>query len=216
MTNISPNRTIFLSDYIPSESYTPVISGSWDSFLFLMPKKGKKDQIYNSLKNVSNMEVYKKEDIPAEYHYSKNRRIGQILVVGKLGWSIALNRSAKITNQGNHGYSTKYKDMRPFFIGRGPAFKKEYISEPFQNVDIYPLICHILGITPAPNNGSLSRVSGLLVSTSNNNNYILLIVVIGLSFLVVILMSCGLISFCVKYRRKMSNYGHIYDLGPEL
>ena len=52
--------------------------------------------------------------------------------------------------------------MSPFFIAYGPAFKKGYVSGPFDSVDIYPLMCYILGITPAPNNGSLDNVKHML------------------------------------------------------
>jgi len=217
MTSISSNKTIYLSDYIPSSNYTTIPSVTWDAFIFIYPKKQQEENVYNALKNVQNMTVYKKEDIPEEYHYKRNRRIPPILVVADLGWSIALNRSIKVENGGNHGYSNKYNDMHPFFIARGPAFKKRYISEPFKNVDIYPLMCHILGIDPAPNNGSLARVSDILVSSSSNeNNYTLLFVICGLSIFVFILMSYGIISFCINHSCKMNNYGHIYDLGPEL
>jgi hypothetical protein len=33
----------------------------------------------------------------------------------------------------------------------------------FQNIHIYNLMCHVLGLTPAPNDGDFSQVSGLLV-----------------------------------------------------
>ena len=55
--------------------------------------------------------------------------------------------------------------MRPFFIARGPAFKVGHKFDHINMVDIYPLICHLLGIKPAPNNGSLDRIAHLLKST---------------------------------------------------
>ena len=61
-----------------------------------------------------------------------------------------------------HGYRPDVRNMSPFFIASGPAFKKGYIAEPFDSVDIYPLMCHILGLTPAPNNGSLDNVKHML------------------------------------------------------
>ncbi|GFO23904.1 ectonucleotide pyrophosphatase/phosphodiesterase family member 5 [Plakobranchus ocellatus] len=47
--------------------------------------------------------------------------------------------------------------MRPIFVARGPAFKQNAVVESIDTVDIYPLICHLLNIDPAPNNGSLER-----------------------------------------------------------
>ena len=34
--------------------------------------------------------------------------------------------------------------------------------KPFRNVDIYPLLCHLLDIEPSPNNGSLEDVKLML------------------------------------------------------
>jgi len=44
----------------------------------------------------------------------------------------------------------------------GPAFKKNYIAPMFNNVDIYPLITHILNLQPAEVDGSLDNVKGML------------------------------------------------------
>ena len=52
--------------------------------------------------------------------------------------------------------------MRPFFIAMGPDFKKNFTVRSFNSVDIYPLMCQLLGIKPAPNNGSLTVVSHFL------------------------------------------------------
>lgn len=217
MTEISLNKTVYLEDYVPLEWYVPILGGEWDSFLLIKPKNGYKEKIYNHLKNVSHIKVYKKEDIPVEYHYTNNRRIMPVLVVGDEGWSVALSRKVKVKDKGNHGYSNKYESMHPFFIAHGPAFKSGYLSEPIKNVDIYPLMCHILGIKPAPNNGSLAEVQQLLRNKIQiGSNYTLLIVLVIIAFFVIVIMGYGTISFCVDHHCKMGRYGHIYDLGPEL
>ncbi|KAJ8314887.1 hypothetical protein KUTeg_007037 [Tegillarca granosa] len=70
----------------------------------------------------------------------------------------------KDRKRGAHGYDpAKVHEVRPFFIASGPAFKKGLISNPFHMVDIYSLMCHILKVKPAPNNGSLENVMHLLV-----------------------------------------------------
>ena len=52
--------------------------------------------------------------------------------------------------------------MHPIFIARGPAFRTGYVAEPFEVVDIYPLMCRILDLTPAVNDGSLNRIKHIL------------------------------------------------------
>lgn len=139
-------------------------------FFTIEPNPGKESYVYQSLKEGQRktqlFEVYKKEDIPDSLHFKHNRRIASIFGLMKEGWYL---RSSKLPapNQpdgvirGEHGYNNSIKDMNPFFIARGPAFKENLLSEPFELTDIYPMICDILGIEPAPNNGSLSRVKQL-------------------------------------------------------
>jgi ectonucleotide pyrophosphatase/phosphodiesterase family protein 5 len=57
--------------------------------------------------------------------------------------------------------------MHPIFVAHGPAFKQGFKIDPFRNVDIYPLMCSILGVEPAVHNGSLDNVRGMLVSEAN-------------------------------------------------
>ena len=52
--------------------------------------------------------------------------------------------------------------MHPFFISHGSFFKKNFTAKPFNIVDIYPLICHILDIEPYPNNGSFANIEHIL------------------------------------------------------
>lgn len=55
---------------------------------------GKLDEVYSKLVDANpNMAVYKKEDIPAHFHYQHNARIMPILIEAKEGWTIMQNRS---------------------------------------------------------------------------------------------------------------------------
>ena len=52
--------------------------------------------------------------------------------------------------------------MYPLFIAEGPAFKKNFHVDSFRNVDVYPLMCSILDVQPALNNGSFDIVKTML------------------------------------------------------
>ncbi|KAG7262050.1 hypothetical protein CRUP_017803 [Coryphaenoides rupestris] len=65
---------------------------------------------------------------------------------------------------GNHGYNNTLPSMHPVFLAQGPAFRQDYVKKTMRSVDLYPLMCHILGVPPLPNNGSLANVRDLLVS----------------------------------------------------
>ncbi|MEZ5197704.1 MAG: hypothetical protein R2764_15335 [Bacteroidales bacterium] len=68
----------------------------------------------------------------------------------------------KTVGFGAHGYDHANRDMDAIFYACGPAFKENYISPTFNNVDIYPLIAQILGLQPAEVDGSFENVKGLL------------------------------------------------------
>jgi alkaline phosphatase D len=52
--------------------------------------------------------------------------------------------------------------MHAIFYAMGPSFKENYTHPTFENVEIYNLVCHILNLQPAENDGKLENVKGLL------------------------------------------------------
>ena len=175
MTAYNTSNFINFDDIVNASSYDAFSLNK--AFFTIQPHSGNDSYVYDSLKEAARktklFEVYKKEDVPDDLHFKHNRRIGSIVGLLKEGWYA---RSSKLsqgnyssgTIRGNHGYSTAVKEMYPFFIARGPAFKQNFTNQPFEIIDMYPLICHILGIEPAPNNGSLARVKGLFSQPTEN------------------------------------------------
>lgn len=68
-------------------------------------------------------------------------------------------------NKGEHGFDNQEMDMKPFFRAVGPAFHKNLEVGPFETVNIYPLMCHILGIQPEVNDGYLGATEHMLVGS---------------------------------------------------
>jgi hypothetical protein len=64
--------------------------------------------------------------------------------------------------RGAHGYDNRYESMRSTFIAHGPAFKRGFVAEPFENVEVYNIMSNIVGLKPAPNDGDLNRVRVML------------------------------------------------------
>ncbi|MNY81798.1 hypothetical protein D3C86_2235540 [compost metagenome] len=52
--------------------------------------------------------------------------------------------------------------MHAIFYAKGPAFKVDKTVKTFQNVSVYPLIAHILGLKIEEVDGKFSEVSGML------------------------------------------------------
>jgi hypothetical protein len=53
--------------------------------------------------------------------------------------------------------------MRGIFYAQGPGLKQGLVTYPFESVNIYPLIAHLLRLDPPPGvDGSLDVLRGIL------------------------------------------------------
>ncbi|XP_052245316.1 bis(5'-adenosyl)-triphosphatase enpp4-like isoform X3 [Dreissena polymorpha] len=141
------------------------------------------DAIFHNLSSIQHAKVYRKANIPTEFHFKNNRRTPPIVVIPEEHYWCSDNNTYIA---GNHGYSNDVADMHPFFAAMGPSFKKGSKVMTFNSVDVYPMLCAILGLKPAPNNGSMDVVAELLVDRLKENTgstfgtYIFILIVGGL------------------------------------
>ena len=159
----SDKRQIILSQYVPREFYE-------GNDLVLSPliwhHMGKRDLIYKKLKNAHpHLHVYYKHEIPKGLHYRNHRRIAPLLVLPDEGWFVEPSSEEQIYHGkwrvGTHGFSSLDKSMNSFFLAMGPDFRKGMLSDTFEQVDIYPMMCKIWGLEAKPNNGTLKVVWSL-------------------------------------------------------
>ncbi|XP_043945787.1 glycerophosphocholine cholinephosphodiesterase ENPP6 [Protopterus annectens] len=172
MTEIDWNeKVIELRNYINISSLQQMMDRG--PVVNLWPKEGKLTEVYDQLKAVKSLNVYKKEEIPERFHYKKGIYVSPLTLVAEKGWFITEKREnlpywqnstdGKYGWQhGWHGYDNEVMDMRAFFLAQGPDFKQNFKAGPIRVVDVYNIMCHVLGITPLPNNGSWSRVAYML------------------------------------------------------
>ncbi|KXJ94133.1 alkaline-phosphatase-like protein [Microdochium bolleyi] len=126
------------------------------------------DQAKEKTKGNPNVEVYLRDkDMPERYHFSKNERIAPLWIIPKTGWAIVERSEFDIAAgkekglvyhpRGLHGYDHEHPLMRAIFVARGPAFPHQPHSklEPFQNINVYNILCDSIGLEPRPNNGTL-------------------------------------------------------------
>ncbi|RWS30998.1 ectonucleotide pyrophosphatase/phosphodiesterase family member 5-like protein [Leptotrombidium deliense] len=161
MTNMT-RPPINLSDYISIKNLKSIDSST--VMARIEPKEEQLLLVYQQLKNTQkNISVYLKNEIPDRFHYKHNPRIKPILVVADEG-HIIHKKPKDVWGVGNHGYDNELLSMRPIFFARGPDFKNSHKANVFDLVDIYPMLCHLLRINAAPNNGSLANVQPFIKS----------------------------------------------------
>jgi len=168
MVEISSERTVSLSSITNMDAITQEGDGPY-ALLYSDDKDAIK-QAVNDIHEAPNVEAYLRKDIPERFHFKKHHRIKDALVLADEGWYInnqAIGSTAEVGQYipvgGTHGYDNQLESMHALFIAKGPAFKKGFMSEPFENVNIYPLIAHILNLNPASEiDGNIQNVSHLL------------------------------------------------------
>ncbi|XP_061842662.2 ectonucleotide pyrophosphatase/phosphodiesterase family member 1 [Nerophis lumbriciformis] len=109
------------------------------------------------------MRPYLKEHLPKRLHFVNNVRIERGQLYMKEGWQAALNRQEmKYCTGGFHGSDNLFTNMQGIFMGHGPGFKSKTVVPPFENIELYNLMCDLLGVPPAPNNGTHGSLNHLL------------------------------------------------------
>ncbi|KRD08218.1 phosphodiesterase [Flavobacterium sp. Root901] len=159
MANISNDKKVAVLDYLKPEwlGYKDVIN----PIMSLQAKTGFQDSIAKALKKVPHIKFWKSSEVPKRLHYGTNPRVHDFVIEADKGWSLVNKKSQNIKG-GTHGYDNNEKDMHAIFYAKGPSFKVDKTVKTFQNVSVYPLIAHILGLQIDTVDGKLSDVDAML------------------------------------------------------
>ncbi len=161
MSQLSPDRLIYLDDYLITDSLNII---NWSPYLDILVADESVDSIFTILHDAHpNMSIYKKADVPEYLHFSNHYRIPPIIGIADDGWTITTRSYAADEHSGGfaggtHGFDPFLSSMQGIFIAHGPAFKSGLKVDSFQNIHIYNLMAEILGIEPAPNDGNIDSV----------------------------------------------------------
>jgi predicted AlkP superfamily pyrophosphatase or phosphodiesterase len=141
-------------------------------FTQIFPKAGREEEIYQAIKSrlPATANIYRRGEFPERFRFGKNKRIAPLVVVPQEGIIItnkeryrqAMERGMLDRTRGTHGYDNNLPSMRAIFIAHGRNFRKGYVAEPFANVEIYNLMCAILKLKPASNDGNFKLVWNIL------------------------------------------------------
>ncbi|MGP1665647.1 MAG: alkaline phosphatase family protein, partial [Rhodanobacter sp.] len=113
------------------------------------------------------MQCWDKNRVPARLAYGHNARVPQVLCLANVHWRISTRayvakRKGRLS-LGEHGFDNAEPQMQALFVAHGPAFRRGAKLAAFPNVDVYPLMTHLLGIPAQPNDGNASAVQSMLI-----------------------------------------------------
>lgn len=161
MAASSQARTIRLDDLVDPGELRVV---TWGPLAGLKTAPGKAAQAARALAGRhGHMTCWRRQDLPARFHYGTNPRIPPILCLADVGWTIGTRAElAKGVERGSHGYDPDAPEMAAVFVAHGPNFRRGVVWPKFANVDVYPMLAEIVGVRPRRNDGRLSDVAGML------------------------------------------------------
>jgi predicted AlkP superfamily pyrophosphatase or phosphodiesterase len=168
MTATGIDRVILLEDHIDLSTVQVDAQGS---VMTLRPTKGDAAAIMRAFQSVPHVKAWRAEDLPARFRLTGNGRISPVWLLADEGWQLATkanferlrkNYPEKGYLAGDHGYDPALPTMHGIFVAHGPAFRRGVKSEAVENIHVYNLLCAILRLQPAPNDGDDRLIKAFL------------------------------------------------------
>lgn len=126
-------------------------------------------RVYDALKHAaSQFMVYRLKNVPADLNYNQNPREGDPMIVATGPYAIrahapAAGQPAHPPQIGMHGFDPRIvPEMKAIFFAAGPDLVEGKTVAPFENVNLYPWMAHMLGLRAPKSDGSLNILSATL------------------------------------------------------
>ncbi len=128
-----------------------------------------RQRVYDQLKKASSQfKVYRRKSVPGDLHYNVNEREGDPVVIATGPYAIRARgpeagKPDRKPNPGGHGYDpAEMEEMKASFFAEGPDLVTGKTVLPFENVNLYPWLAHMLGLHAPKTDGSLNVLAGTL------------------------------------------------------
>jgi len=154
MAEVPPGQAIAIEDMVTKEEARVTSTGQ---VIGVVPNAGFEAQVERRLLGAhAHYDCWRKGELPARWKFGAHPRVPPIVCQMHMGWD-AVPRDALARRpphvRGSHGYDPELPEMRAVFIARGPAFRSGVTLAGFDNVDLYPMLARLLGVTPTDHDG---------------------------------------------------------------
>jgi len=159
MAEVPVSQIIATEDMVPMEKADIVSAGQ---VIGVQPHPGQEETVAAvMLGEHAQYQCWKKGELPVHWHYGQHPRVPAIICQMHEGWDalprrFAEQRRASGQTRGSHGFDPNLDSMRAIFIAHGPAFGHGVTVPAFENVNIQPLLLHLLGLPPMQTDGKLT------------------------------------------------------------
>jgi len=157
MADVANGNIRYLDDLVPADAIDVQDDGP---IVLVAPRAGHEAEAMRLVGRHEHSECWRRESLPPMWHYGTNPRIPAIVCQADEGWLLELHSDKAFTQavKGEHGYAPESRSMHATFVAEGPDFRRGVELAPFDNVDVYPLLTHLLGVQPLPNDGDITSL----------------------------------------------------------
>jgi hypothetical protein len=154
--------------WITLDRYTSLSGFFTDGALLYCPDEQQRERVYRQLNHVSSFFfVYRRKDMPPDMHMSMNARAGDPAVMVTGPYAIrahgpAAGRQDLPPPRAVDGLAPETPQMRAIFLAIGPDIVPGKTVGPFENVNLYPWIAHMLRLKVLKSDGNLNILAGTL------------------------------------------------------
>ncbi len=156
-------------DWITLDKFADLGGFETDGDLLYGKTEADRERVYNQLKQASSQFiVFRRKNVPAGLEYNQNAREGDPVVIATGPYAIRAHgpppgKPDTPPNPGMHGFDPRrLPEMKASFFAAGPDIVQGRTVMPFENVNLYPWLAHMLGLVPPKTDGSLNVLSGIL------------------------------------------------------
>lgn len=157
MAATPPGQVVLLDTIVSPDAARFVTLGAVAG---LRPRPGHEAEVAAALARPRpHLACWPKAAIPARFRYGTHARVPPFVCLADVGWQLTTTRDLARRDEGHlgeHGYDNAAPEMQALFVANGPAFLPGTVLAGFPNVDVYPLLAHLLRIPAERNDGDLA------------------------------------------------------------
>lgn len=168
MIEVDQQRIVLLEDHVDLTMVQVDFDGS---VVGLRPTDGNVEALLRQAARIPHADAYRSGELPAHFRLADTPRSPPVWVVPREGAHVVLRSTRERLARrysatgyvvGDHGYDPALPSMHGIFIAAGPAFRAGVELPAVENVHVYNLLCAVLGVQPAPNDGDDRLVKSAL------------------------------------------------------
>nr|WP_189452155.1 ectonucleotide pyrophosphatase/phosphodiesterase [Lysobacter bugurensis] len=156
MTPVPPSHAVAIEDIVDKADVEVITTGQSLGF---EPRPGRTAAAEQRLLGRhQHYECWRKSELPARWHYGTHPRVPSIVCQmddgWDAGWRTQLEKRPRDHTRGSHGFDPTLPSMRALFVAHGPGWRDGVRVPLIDNVDVYPALARLIGVTPAPHDGN--------------------------------------------------------------